>query len=151
MDPNPNRRVHVKTTTALTNKGKSNMASGSCPPKHPRSDSPSVPHQAPPEAPQFWNDLQKSWFELLQGTKYSCGRQVNWNAFVHANFYTEVHKFLKDMSWLGLVALPKKDFSFLLVNEFYSGILIHADEYENPVKFKYDSLYTLFWWSRTSN
>ena len=48
------------------------------------------------------------------------------------------------MSWLGLAALPEKDFSFLLVNEFYSGILMHADEYENPIRFRYDSLYTLF-------
>ena len=46
------------------------------------------------------------------------------------------------MSWLGLAALPEKDFSFLLVNEFYSGILIYVDEYENLVRFTYDSLYT---------
>ena len=81
---------------------------------------------------------------MLQGTKYSYGRQVNWNAFVHANFYAEEHKYLKDMSWLGLATLTEKDFSFLLVNEFYSRILIHAIEYKNTVRFKYDTLYTFF-------
>ena len=81
---------------------------------------------------------------LFQGTKYSCGRQVDWNAFVHANFYAKVHKYFENMSWLGFVALPEKDYSYLLVNEFYSKILIHVNEYENPVKFKYDALYTFF-------
>ena len=30
----------------------------------------------------------------------------------------------------------------MLVNEFYSRLLIHADEYENPSRFDYDVLYT---------
>ena len=47
------------------------------------------------------------------------------------------------MSWMGLVNLTKKSYC-LLLNEFYSGILIHADEYENPVRFRYDGLYTFF-------
>ena len=48
------------------------------------------------------------------------------------------------MKWLGLAALPKKDYSFLLLNEFYSRLLIHANEYENPVRFRNDSLYMFF-------
>ena len=38
---------------------------------------------------------------------------------------------------MGLANLSKK-----LVNEFYSGLIMHADEYENPVRFKSDNLYT---------
>ena len=30
----------------------------------------------------------------------------------------------------------------MLVNEFYSGLLIHASEYENPIRFDSDVLYT---------
>ena len=46
------------------------------------------------------------------------------------------------MEWMGLANLSKKCYSLLLVNEFYSGLLIHANEYENPVRFDYDMLYT---------
>ena len=32
----------------------------------------------------------------------------------------------------------------MLVNKFYSGILVHAKEYESPIRFRYDVLYTYF-------
>ena len=38
--------------------------------------------------------------------------------------------------------LSKKNFSPLLVNEFYSRLIRHANEYENPVRFRSDNLYT---------
>ena len=48
------------------------------------------------------------------------------------------------MSWMGLANLSEKCYSLLLVNEFYSGLLIHVEEYENPVCFRHDVLYTYF-------
>ena len=39
---------------------------------------------------------------------------------------------------MGLANLFEKCYSLMLVNEFYSGLLIHADEYENPTRFDYD-------------
>ena len=48
------------------------------------------------------------------------------------------------MSWMDLANLSEKYYSSVLVNEFYSGILIHAKEYENLVRFRYDVLYTYF-------
>ena len=41
-----------------------------------------------------------------------------------------------------LANLLKKCYSLLLVNEFYSGLLIHAKKYENLVRFDSDVLYT---------
>ena len=79
---------------------------------------------------------------MLQGTKYSYGRQILWNMFAFANLYTKLHAYFVNMSWMGLANLSKKFFCLLLVNEFYSGLLMHADEYENPVYFKSDNLYT---------
>ena len=46
------------------------------------------------------------------------------------------------MGWMGLANLFEKCYILLLVNEFYSGPLIHASEYENPVRFDSDVLYT---------
>ena len=48
------------------------------------------------------------------------------------------------MGWLGLVVLLEKNYSPLLMNDFYSGFLVHVDKYENPVKFKHNVLYTFF-------
>ena len=48
------------------------------------------------------------------------------------------------MSWMGLANLVEKDYSPLLVNEFYFGILVHLNEYENLVRFRNDVLYTYF-------
>ena len=79
---------------------------------------------------------------MLQGTKYSCGRQILWNVFAFANFYTELHAYFEKMSWMGLANLSEKLFCPLLVNEFYSRLIMHADEYENPVHFKSDNMYT---------
>ena len=45
------------------------------------------------------------------------------------------------MGWMGLANLLEKCYSPLLVNEFYSRLLIHANEYENPVRFDSDVLY----------
>ena len=68
---------------------------------------------------------------MLHGTKYSCGRQILWNVFAFANIYTELHAYFEKMSWIGLANLSEKNFYPLLVNEFYSGLIRHADEYEN--------------------
>ena len=46
------------------------------------------------------------------------------------------------MGWMGLANFSEKCYSPLLVKEFYSGLLIHANEYENPVRFDFDVLYT---------
>ena len=62
--------------------------------------------------------------------------------FAHANFYTEVKNFIENMGWMGLVNLLEKCYSPLLVSEFYFGLLIHANEYENPVRFDFDVLYS---------
>ena len=43
---------------------------------------------------------------------------------------------------MGLATLSEKHYSPLLVNEFYSGLIMHADEYENPMRFNFDNLYT---------
>ena len=43
---------------------------------------------------------------------------------------------------MGLATLSEKYYSPLLVNEFYSGLIMHADEYENYVRFKSNNLYT---------
>ena len=48
------------------------------------------------------------------------------------------------MSWMGLANSFEKCYSLLLVNEFYFGLLIHAEEYENPIHFRHDVLYTYF-------
>ena len=118
------------------------MTLSSVPPlfKHPRSDSSSVP----PQVSRFRDILQKSRYDLFQGTKYSCGRQVEWEAYKHANFYAEVHKYFEDMGWLGFVATFEKEYSFLLVNEFYAGLLLYANEYLILTRFQDDSLYTFF-------
>ena len=79
---------------------------------------------------------------MLQVTKYSCGRQILWNVFAFANFYSELHAYFEKMSWIGLANLSEKSFCPLLVNEFYSGLIMHADEYENPVRFNSNNLYT---------
>ena len=62
--------------------------------------------------------------------------------FAFANFYSELHAYFEKMSWMGLKNLSKKYFCPLLVNEFYSGLIRHADEYENPTRFRSDNLYT---------
>ena len=79
---------------------------------------------------------------MLQGTKYSCGRQILWNVFAFANFYIELHAYFVNMCWMGLANLSEKFYCPLLVNVFYSRLLMHADEYENPVHFKSENLYT---------
>ena len=92
--------------------------------------------------PLFRNSLQKKRYELLQGTKYSCGRQILWNVFSFANFYSEPHNYFEKMNLMGLATLSEKHYSPLLVNEFYSELIMHVDEYENPVRFNSDNLYT---------
>ena len=103
MDPNQPRRMKVKSTTARTKKGKRIAGSDSQPPQPPKqawstpSSAPSVPQQAP----QLRNDLQRFRYDLFQGSKYNSGRQVEWSVYAQANFYIEVKKFIKDMSWMG--------------------------------------------------
>ena len=48
------------------------------------------------------------------------------------------------MGWLGLAVLPEMHYSPLLVNKFYSSILVHADDYDNPIRFDQTILYTFF-------
>ena len=43
---------------------------------------------------------------------------------------------------MGLANLSEKCYNPMLVNEFYSEILIHTEEYENLARFDYDVLYT---------
>ena len=62
--------------------------------------------------------------------------------FAFANFYTKLHAYFVKMSWMGLTNLFEKFFCPLLVNEFYFGLIMHAAEYENPVHFKSENLYT---------
>ena len=47
------------------------------------------------------------------------------------------------MGWMGLANLSEKCYSPLLVNEFYFGLLILASEYENPIRFDSNVLYTV--------
>ena len=62
--------------------------------------------------------------------------------FAHTNFYIEVKNFIENIGWMGLANLLEKCYSPLLVNEFYSGLLIHASEYDNSVRFDSEVLYT---------
>ena len=64
-----------------------------------------------------------------------------WNAFVHANFYSDVKKYIENMSWMGIANLDEKCYSPMLVNEFYFGLLLRSNEYENPPKFNPEVLY----------
>ena len=43
---------------------------------------------------------------------------------------------------MGLANLSQKCYSPLLINEFYLGLVIHASEYENTIRFDFDVLYT---------
>ena len=88
--------------------------------------------------------MQAQRYNLFQGRKYACGRQIDWNVYAHANFYIEVQKYINDMGWMGLENLLEKNFSIMLVNEFYSDILHFASESDNPVRFRPDVLYTFF-------
>ena len=66
-------------------------------------------------------------YDILQGLKYVWGRQVDWNGYAHADFYLTVQKYLEDIGWLDLARLPEMNYIPLLVNEFYYGILVHAN------------------------
>ena len=90
------------------------------------------------------NNLQAQRYNFFQGSKYTCGRQIYWNAYAHANFYIEVKKYIDDMGWMSLANLSKKNFSIVLVNEFYSGKVLSTSEYDNPAHFLNDILYTFF-------
>ena len=153
MNPPQSKGTSIKHTAIGIMKGQSKgqssrsspskrqcEASSSVPPqpKRPQSTTPNVASHTP----LFRNSLQKKRYEILQGTKYSCRRQILWNVFAFANFYTELDDYFVKMSWMGLANLSEKFFCPLLVNEFYSGLLMHADEYENPVHFKSENLYT---------
>ena len=50
--------------------------------------------------------------------------------------------YIEKMSWMGLANLSEKCYNLMFVNEFYSGLLIHSNEYENPPRFNHDVLYT---------
>ena len=87
MNPSQSKGTKLKPTTAryLKEKGRGQssqdfptkrlrIGSSSVPPpsKHPRSTSSSVP----PQVSRFRDNLQKSRYDLLQGTKYSYGRRI---------------------------------------------------------------------------
>ena len=65
-----------------------------------------------------------------------------WNAFVHANFYSDMQKFIENMSWMGIANLDEKYYSLMLVNEFYLGLLLQSNKYEDPPRFNPEVLYT---------
>ena len=50
-------------------------------------------------------------------------------------------KFIENISWIGLANLSEKCYSPMVVNEFYSGLLLRSDEYENPFSFNNEALY----------
>ena len=153
MNPSQPKGTIIKHTNVGTlkrhTKGQSSRSSAS---KRPREASSSVlPQPKRPRStasnvaahiPLFRNSLQKKRYKMLQRTKYSCGRQILWNVFAFANFYTKLYTYFMNMSWMGLANLSEKFCCPLLVNEFYSGLLMHADEYENPMHFKSENLYT---------
>ena len=122
MDLNQPKRTRIKLIAGSNARGRplaSTTASAHLAPKRPRS--------IPQQAPQLRNNLHVQRYNLFQGSKYICGRQVEWNAYTYANFYTELKKYIEDMSWIGLANLSKKSYSSMIVNEFYSSILIHVD------------------------
>ena len=64
-----------------------------------------------------------------------------WDVFAHANFYFDMKNYIKKISWMGLANFSEKYYNPMLVNKFYSGLLIHVDEYENPTRFDCNVLY----------
>ena len=56
-----------------------------------------------------------------------------WNVFAYANFYSDMKKYIENMSWMGLANLFERCYSVMLVTEFYSRLLLRSDEYENPL------------------
>ena len=77
---------------------------------------------------------------MLQGSRYSYGRQILWDIFAHANFYFDMKNYIEKMSWMGLTNLSEKCYSPMFVNEFYFGLLIRSNEYENPPRFNHEVL-----------
>ena len=49
-------------------------------------------------------------------------------------------KYIENMSWMSLANLSEKCYSLMLVNEFYSRLLLRSDEYENPPRFNHEVL-----------
>ena len=102
IDPNQPKRMKVKTTTTHIEKGKWIASSGSQPlqtSKRPRSapsGAPSVPQQ---QAPQLRNDLQRFRYDLFQGSKYNCGRQVEWSVYAQAISTLKSRNLLR--TWVG--------------------------------------------------
>ena len=90
------------------------------------------------------NNLQAQRYNFFQGSKYTCGRQIYWNAYAHAKFYMEVKKYIDDIGWMGFADLSKKNFCTMLVNEFYSNIVRSSSEYDNLARFRDDILHTFF-------
>ena len=109
---------------SLAKKPRTGSSSVSPQSKHPHSTSFSVF----PQVLRFRDNLQKSKYDLLERTKYSYGKQILWDVFAHANFYTEVKIFIENIGWMGLANLSEKCYSPLLVNKFYFGLLIHVSK-----------------------
>ena len=51
-----------------------------------------------------------------------------WNTFVHAKLYSNNKKIIENISWMGIANLDEKHYSPMLVNEFYSGLLLRSTE-----------------------
>ena len=109
MNPPQSKGTSIKHTAVGTLKEHTKgQSSRSSPSKRPREASSSVPPQlkrprstasnVAAHTPLFWNSLQKKRYDMLQRTKYSCGRQILWNVFAFANFYTELHAYFVKMS-----------------------------------------------------
>ena len=82
MNPSQSKGTSLKHTASGTLKGQGRgQLSKASPSKRPRF---SLSNMAT-HVPQFQNSLQKKRYELLQGTRYSCGRQILWNVFASRN------------------------------------------------------------------
>ena len=103
MDTNPPKAPNIKHIASRKRKADRIPQL----PTRPKTGSISVPQQLP----LMRNDLQAQRYNFFQGSKYACGRQIDWNAYAHANLYTEVKKYIDDMGWMGLANLSKKNFS----------------------------------------
>ena len=129
MDPNPPRAPNIKHVASRKRKASRIPQLLT----RPRTGSTSVPQQLP----LIRKDLQAQRYNLFQRSKYTYGRQIDWNAYVHANFYTEVKKYIDDMGWMGLANLSKKNFSTVCKWVLFRYML-SASEYDNPARFRND-------------
>ena len=105
-----------KSIATKADKGKHSLASSSSwPPQPPKKPRTSFSSTLASEL-LFHNQLQEDRYECFQGSKYVCGRKVDWNAIMSADFGTKLKILLKNMDWLGLADLSEMQFSPHLIN-----------------------------------